>query len=128
MPPIGLAAPLTADREEPGGLDAMRHKVRDARALYEQDRYSSVAKLLPPLLRSSEAAVNVFEGEEQQHAMMARSQVLLMTGQFLTQVRQYDMAYYALAEAIRLARENGQTLTAATGVVGMALAAARPVR
>ena len=54
----------------------MRHKVRDARALYEQDRYSSVAKLLPPLLRSSEAAVNVFEGEEQQHAMMARSQVL----------------------------------------------------
>ncbi|PAZ13309.1 transcriptional regulator [Streptomyces sp. SA15] len=119
MPPIGLAAPLTGDPEEPGGLDTMRHKVRDARALYEQDRYSSVAKLLPPLLRSSEAAVNALEGEEQQHAMMARSQVLLMTGQFLTQVRQYDMAYYALAEAIRLARENGQTLTAATGVVGM---------
>ncbi|MFC8196637.1 transcriptional regulator [Streptomyces sp. NPDC057298] len=78
-----------------------------------------MAKLLPSLLRSSEAAVSVLEGEEQQHAVMARSQVLLMTGQFLTQVRQYDMAYYALAEAIRLARENGQTLTAATGVVGM---------
>ncbi|THA29382.1 XRE family transcriptional regulator [Streptomyces sp. A1277] len=119
MPPIGLAAPLGADPVEPGGLDATRRKVRDARALYDQDRYSSVAKLLPPLLRGSEAAVNVLDGEEQQHAVVARCQVLLMTGQFLTQVRQYDMAYYALAEATRLARENGQTLTAATGVVGM---------
>ncbi|WP_267245185.1 helix-turn-helix domain-containing protein [Streptomyces sp. PR69] len=119
MPPIGLAAPLTAAPEEPGGLDTTCQQVRDARALYEQDRYSSVAKLLPPLLRSSEAAVNALEGEEQRLAMTARSQVLLMTGQFLTQVRQYDMAYYALAEAIRLGRETGQTLTAATGVVGM---------
>jgi transcriptional regulator with XRE-family HTH domain len=118
MPPVGLV-PYAAEPVEAAGLDAARRQVRDARALYEQDRYSSVAKMLPPLLRSSEAAVDAVEGEERQHAVIARSHVLLMTGQFLTQVRQYDMGYYALVEAIRIAKENGQTLAAATGVVGM---------
>lgn len=51
--------------------------------------------------------------------MIVRTHVLLLAGKYLTQVRQYDMAYHALAEAIRLARESGQTLTAATGIVGM---------
>ncbi|MFI0815450.1 transcriptional regulator [Streptomyces sp. NPDC021098] len=71
------------------------------------------------MLRSSEAAVSILEGEERQHAMIARSHALLLTGKYLTQVRQYDMAYYALAEAIRLAREAGQTQLASTGVVGL---------
>ncbi|WP_324290207.1 helix-turn-helix domain-containing protein [Streptomyces antarcticus] len=118
MPPVGLS-PHVAEFVEAAELGATREHVRDARALYEKDRYSSVAKMLPNLLRTSEAAVAALEGEDQQHAMIARSQVLLMTGQFLTQVRQYDMGYFALAEAIKLAKENGQTLTAATGVVGM---------
>ncbi|QNE74028.1 helix-turn-helix domain-containing protein [Streptomyces finlayi] len=118
MPPIGLL-PHVAELTEASELDATKQRVRDARALYEQDRYSSVAKMLPGLLRSSEAAVAALEGEDQQHAVKARSQVLLMTGQFLTQVRQYDMGYYALAEAIKLAKESDQTHTAATGVVGM---------
>lgn len=118
MPPVGLT-PHVAEPVEASELGETTQKVRDARALYEKDRYSSVAKMLPNLLRSSEAAVAALEGEDQQHAVIARSQVLLMTGQFLTQTRQYDMGYYALAEAIKLAKENGQTLTAATGVVGM---------
>ncbi|MFE9456307.1 helix-turn-helix domain-containing protein [Streptomyces californicus] len=118
MPPVGLS-PHVAEPVEASELNETKSKVRDARALYEKDRYSSVAKMLPRLLRSSEAAVTALEGEDQQHAVIARSQVLLITGQFLTQVRQYDMGYFALSEAIKLAKENGQTLTAATGVVGM---------
>ncbi|MFJ8955594.1 helix-turn-helix transcriptional regulator [Streptomyces sp. NPDC102381] len=118
MPPVGLS-PHVVEPVAASEVNDTKRQVRDARALYDHDRYSSVARMLPPLLRSSEAAVATLEGEEQQHAMIARTQVLLMTGQFLTQVRQYDMAYYALAEAIRLAKETGQTLTAATGVVGM---------
>ncbi|GGV82923.1 hypothetical protein GCM10015535_24960 [Streptomyces gelaticus] len=51
--------------------------------------------------------------------MIARAHALLLAGKYLTQVRQYDMAYFALAEAIRLARETGQTQLAATGVVGL---------
>ncbi|QEU93686.1 helix-turn-helix domain-containing protein [Streptomyces kanamyceticus] len=118
MPPVGLAAPMTVlgQAEE---LSALRRATADAHALYWADRYDSVAKRLPGLLRSAEAAVETLEGEEQQHAVIARCHALLLTGKYLTQVRQYDMAYFALAEAIRLSRETGQTLTAATGVVGL---------
>ena len=118
MPPIGLAAPLPepGEAEEPSSI---RQRVQDGHALYQADRYTSVARKLPDLLRSSEAAVSTLEGEEQQHAMIARSHALLLTGKYLTQVRQYDMAYYALAEAIRLSRETGQTQVASTGVVGL---------
>jgi transcriptional regulator with XRE-family HTH domain len=118
MPPLGLSAPLA----EPGEAQppkAVRQGVQDGHALYQADRYDAVAKRLPPLLRSSEAAVAILEGEEKQHAMIARAHALLLTGKYLTQVRQYDMAYFALAEAIRLARETGQTQLAATGVVGL---------
>ncbi|WP_327702211.1 helix-turn-helix domain-containing protein [Streptomyces decoyicus] len=118
MPPIGLAAPLL----EPGAVEVpsvIRQGVQDSHALYQADRYGAVAKRLPSLLRSSEAAVSAFEGEEQRLAMIARAHSLLLTGKYLTQVRQYDMAYYALAEAIRLARETGQNQLAATGVVGL---------
>ncbi|MEU8785249.1 helix-turn-helix transcriptional regulator [Streptomyces sp. NPDC048637] len=118
MPPMGLAAPLL----EPGTAEVpsvICQGVQDSHALYQADRYGAVAKRLPSLLRSSEAAVSAFEGEDQQRAMIARAHSLLLTGKYLTQVRQYDMAYYALAEAIRLARETGQTQLAATGVVGL---------
>lgn len=118
MPPLGLSAPLAepGEAQEPS---MVRQGVQDGHALYQADRYDAVAKRLPPLLRSSEAAVAILEGEEKQHAMIARAHALLLTGKYLTQVCQYDMAYFALAEAIRLARETGQTQLAATGVVGL---------
>ncbi|UIX33503.1 helix-turn-helix domain-containing protein [Streptomyces sp. GQFP] len=118
MPPIGLSVPLS-EPGDAGEVSAIRQGVQDGHALYQADRYTSVARKLPGLLRSSEAAVAVLEGEERQHAVIARAHALLLTGKFLTQVRQYDMAYFALAEAIRLARETGQTQLAATGVVGL---------
>ncbi|MFF9477922.1 helix-turn-helix transcriptional regulator [Streptomyces sp. NPDC014733] len=118
MPPIGLTAVLT-EQAEAGALSTMRREIEDGHALYQADRYSSVAKKLPGLLRSTEAAVAALEDDERQQALIARSYALLLAGKYLTQVRQYDMAYYALAEGIRLARESGQTLTAATGVVGL---------
>ncbi|MFD4553265.1 helix-turn-helix domain-containing protein [Streptomyces sp. NPDC058469] len=118
MPPIGLAASLAepAEAEDPS---AIRQGVQDGHTLYQADQYTSVARALPKLLRASEAAVSTLEGEEQQHAMIARAHALLLAGKYLTQVRQYDMAYFALAEAIRLARETGQTQLAATGIVGL---------
>ncbi|MEC4017771.1 helix-turn-helix transcriptional regulator [Streptomyces sp. H27-D2] len=118
MPPIGLDSTL-ADLGEAGDLSTIRREIEDGHALYQADRYSSIAKKLPSLLRSAEAAVASLEGAEQQLAMIARSHALLLAGKYLTQVRQYDMAYHALAEAIRLARATGRRLTAATGVVGM---------
>ncbi|MYU54104.1 MULTISPECIES: helix-turn-helix domain-containing protein [Streptomyces] len=118
MPAVGLSAPLS-DPGEAGELSELRRGVQEGHALYWADQYGAVAKRLPGLLRSSEAAVSALEGEEQEHAMIARCHALLLTGKYLTQVRQYDMAYFALVEAIRLAREAHQAQLASTGVVGL---------
>ncbi|MFI1182701.1 helix-turn-helix transcriptional regulator [Streptomyces sp. NPDC020799] len=118
MPPVGLDAAL-CDHGEGRALPELRAHIEDGHALYHADRYGAVARKLPGLLRSTEACVASLEGEERQRAVVLRAQALLLAGKYLTQVRQYDMAYYALAEAIRLARETDRTRTAATGVVGM---------
>ncbi|MFD8385204.1 helix-turn-helix domain-containing protein [Streptomyces sp. NPDC059679] len=118
MPPVGIDETL-ADPGEAEDLSELRRRIDDGHALYHADRYDSVARLLPGLLRGAEAATAAAQGEEQQQASTVHAQALLLTGKYLTQVRQYDMAYQALAEGIRLAREAGQTLSAATGVIGM---------
>ncbi|MFJ5678222.1 helix-turn-helix domain-containing protein [Streptomyces sp. NPDC093097] len=118
MPAVGLSAPHS-DPGEAGELSALRRGVQEGHALYWADQYGAVAKRLPALLRSSEAAVAAFEGEDRQQALIARCHALLLTGKYLTQVRQYDMAYFALVDAIRLARETDQTQLASTGVVGL---------
>ncbi|MFG2720807.1 hypothetical protein ACGFW5_21285 [Streptomyces sp. NPDC048416] len=42
-----------------------------------------------------------------------------LAARYLTQVRQYDLAYTALAGAITDARRAGDTLTGRSGVIGM---------
>lgn len=119
MPPVGLEAPVVLAVES-GDVGDLRQRIEDVHALYWADRYDSVARQLPPLLRATEAAVGNATGDtEMEQATRARTFSLLLAGKYLTQVRQYDLAYHALAEAIRLARETGQNLTAGTGIVGM---------
>jgi transcriptional regulator with XRE-family HTH domain len=114
MPAIGLPS-RPAGPTGTGDVSILRQSIQEAHALYWADQYSAVAKRLPEILRASEAAVSALEDEEKQRATVVRCQALLFTGKYLTQVRQYDMAYYALVEAIRLARETGENLVAATG-------------
>ncbi|WP_225842110.1 helix-turn-helix domain-containing protein [Streptomyces albus] len=120
MPPVGLAENLTdaAQAEAPWELS---RRIDDGHAFYHADRYDSVARMLPGLLRSSEAAISAAgEGtREHRQAQAVRAHALLLAGKYLTQVRQYDMAYQALAEGIRVARDSDRTLSAATGVIGM---------
>ncbi|GHF58686.1 hypothetical protein GCM10018787_03650 [Streptomyces thermodiastaticus] len=79
-----------------------------------------MARTLPALLRSAEAATAAAGDDETRHkAVLVRADALLLAGKYLTQVRQCDLAYQALAEGIRLGRESGSMLTAATGVVGL---------
>ncbi|MGK5640668.1 helix-turn-helix transcriptional regulator [Streptomyces sp. URMC 126] len=118
MPAVGLTGRVPGPSEA-GEISELRRGVQEGHALYWADQYGAVAKRLPKLLRSSEAAVATLEGEEQRQAVVARCHTLLLTGKYLTQVRQYDMAYHALVEAIRLARQDDRTQLAATGVVGL---------
>ncbi|NEA56747.1 helix-turn-helix transcriptional regulator [Streptomyces sp. SID13666] len=119
MPPIGLSEVLTAPDRTPN-LATIQRDIDDSHSLYQADRYDSVAKKLPAILRSAEAAVVLAEDEEaRRRAIVLRASSFLLAGKYLTQVRRYDMAYHALSQGIRDAREAGQTLIAATGVVGM---------
>ncbi|MDT0267942.1 helix-turn-helix transcriptional regulator [Streptomyces sp. DSM 44915] len=117
-PPAGLDGPLV--KETPAGeLPELSRQIKDGYALYQADRYDSVAKVLPSLLRVTGATVAAGEGDGRGAATVVRVQALLLTGTFLTQVRQYDLAYYAHSEAIRLAGELGQRQLASVGVDGL---------
>lgn len=119
MPPVGLVdifvEPIPVD------LIALQRHIDDAHALYHVDRYDSVARTLPGILRESESAVAISDpgSRTRRKALAVRAGALLVTGKYLTQVRRYDLAYHALSRGIVDAREAEQTLTAATGVVGL---------
>jgi transcriptional regulator with XRE-family HTH domain len=118
MPPIGLTTVVT-EPTDVRDLHSIQSDIDDSHSLYHADRYDSVAKRLPGILRASETAVALSEGEARQQAVVTRASAFLLAGKYLTQVRRYDMAYHALSRAILDAREAGETQLAATGVVGM---------
>ncbi|GGV69182.1 hypothetical protein GCM10010277_79170 [Streptomyces longisporoflavus] len=119
MPPIGLDEVLT-EPAQMTELHLIRRDIDDSHSLYHADRYDSVAKKLPGILRAAETAVVLSEeGEARQSAVVTRASAFLLAGKFLTQVRRYDMAYHALSQGIRDARETGHVQVAASGVVGM---------
>ncbi|MFI5524246.1 transcriptional regulator [Streptomyces platensis] len=119
-PPVGLAdAGGEAGDEEPN-VRRFRRAVHDGAVLYHSDSYKSVASQLPGLLRDANSAVAYYDnGEEHRQALLARAEALQLAGRYLTQVRQYDLGYTALAGAITDARRATDTLTAASGVIGM---------
>lgn len=120
MPPVGLREVLVEADQAPA-LSAIRRDIDDSHALYHSDRYDSVAKRLPGILRDAEAAVSLAEEDDaRQKAIVVRASAFLLAGKYLTQVRRYDMAYHALSLGIRDAREAEKKHIAATGVVGMA--------
>ncbi|MFG2196374.1 transcriptional regulator [Streptomyces sp. NPDC048639] len=119
MPPVGLADTV-ADAGEAADLSTAQRDIDDAHALYQSDRYDSVAKRLPEILRGVEAATAVAGDDEARRvALTVRAQAYFLAGKYLTQVRQYDLAYHAISRGIQDARETGQRLMAAYGVVGM---------
>ncbi|MFF4054574.1 helix-turn-helix domain-containing protein [Streptomyces sp. NPDC001708] len=118
MPPVGLSTVL-AEPTDVRDLASIQRDIDDSHSLYHADRYDSVARNLPGILRAAETAVALSEGEARQRAVITRASAFLLAGKYLTQIRRYDMAYHALSRAIQDARETGQVQLAATGVVGM---------
>ncbi|UQX03678.1 helix-turn-helix transcriptional regulator [Streptomyces sp. RerS4] len=119
-PPVGLTDSDGESAEEEPNLRRFRRTVHDGAVLYHSDSYKSVASQLPALLRDANSAVAHFDsGEEHSQALLARAESLQLAGRYLTQVRQYDLAYTALAGAITDARQARDTLTGASGVIGM---------
>ncbi|MFF3552918.1 helix-turn-helix domain-containing protein [Streptomyces tsukubensis] len=120
MPPVGVDGVAMVPVHTPGGLTELRKSVLAAHDLYSADDFGAVARVLPRLLRDSEATVALAEDDEaRQEAERVRTLTLLVSGKFLTQVRQYDLAYSALTEGIRTAQSAGDRSGAAIGVIGL---------
>ncbi|MFI8265024.1 transcriptional regulator [Streptomyces sp. NPDC085665] len=119
-PPVGLTDLDGEAAEEEPNLRRFRRTVQDGAVLYHSDSYKSVASQLPGLLRDANSAVAYYDsGEEHSQAVLARAEALQLAGRYLTQVRQYDLAYTALAGAITDARRADDKLIGASGVIRM---------
>ncbi|MBD0711923.1 hypothetical protein BU197_27315 [Streptomyces sp. CBMA291] len=117
---MGLAETDGESATEEPNLRRIRRAVHDGAVLYHSDSYRSVASRLPALLRDANTAVAHFDhGDEHHQALLARAEAMQLAGRYLTQVRQYDLAYTALSHAITDARHTGDTLTSASGIIGM---------
>lgn len=119
MPPVGLvdapAASVTV-----ASRSALERAIDAAHTHYQADDYAEVARRLPSILEGTEAALAAAEGDDERREMLGtHAHAQLLTGKYLTQVRQYDLAYHALSCGIRDARTAGMQTTAAVGVVGM---------
>lgn len=115
-PPIGLTDPTRQTSEEPY-LPALLGVIRNGAAAYDTLGFRALAKRVPKAIRDADSAVCYFDsGEERNRALATRAEAYLLGGRYLTQVRQYDLAYHALSGAIRDAREIGDTNTAAFAI------------
>ncbi|MGW1828888.1 helix-turn-helix transcriptional regulator [Streptomyces tubercidicus] len=119
MPPVGLvdapvAAVTVASRKD---LEA---QIDATHAHYHADDYDEVARRLPGVLAGTAAALYATDDDDERQAMLStHARAYMVTGKYLTQVRQYDLAYHALSAGIRDARAAEDQATAAVGIVGM---------
>ncbi|RBM04597.1 helix-turn-helix domain-containing protein [Streptomyces sp. PT12] len=102
-PAVTATGPLGSDAVEttpdPGAMERTAAAVAHA---YSADTYTTVAELLPPLIRSAHIAVRHFDhGPLHEQALRLRGRVLQMAGRYLVQVRAYDLAHMALTDAVR---------------------------
>ncbi|MGK5731174.1 helix-turn-helix domain-containing protein [Streptomyces sp. URMC 124] len=119
-PAIGFAAPVVDTPEQEPGLAALLDLVRRGSAAYDSDKFGSVATTLPQIISDSNSAVSYYDhGSEHEKALSVRAEAYLLGGRYLTQVRQYDLAYHALSGSIRDAQEVNDTNTAAYAIVIM---------
>ncbi|MER6911670.1 hypothetical protein ABT354_08370 [Streptomyces sp. NPDC000594] len=88
MPPVGIDGFIAERSEQPDHTDDLRQRVLDVHTLYRADRFESVAVQLPGLLRQAAVGASAASGKERRRATVTQALALLVTGKYLTQVRQ----------------------------------------
>ncbi|MEU9335742.1 helix-turn-helix transcriptional regulator [Streptomyces sp. NPDC048290] len=118
-PPVGLDDSRSEISETPD-LTALREVIRQGASSYAALKLEPVAAHLPKIIRDSTSAVAHFDnGPESERALLLRSEALLLSGRYLTAVRQFDLAYCALSGAIRdaLAVDDTDTASVSIGIM-----------
>ncbi|KPM54857.1 transcriptional regulator [Frankia sp. R43] len=121
-PVIGLAGAVTFGAEAPAESReaSLRADLSEAVGRYRADDFEAVAAMLPGMIRQSHSLVNRAADEERATLLRLRAEIFQLAGLFLTQVRQYDLAYAAIRDAINDATAVGDNLTAAFGAISQA--------
>lgn len=91
-------------------LDQLWRRFEAVNRSYTANAFGEAARLLPDVLADTRRAADSC-GDGRSRELLCY--VLHVTGSLLTSIRQYDLAYFPLAEAIRTADEGGDQLTAA---------------
>ncbi|GAU69924.1 Xre family transcriptional regulator [Streptomyces sp. NBRC 110611] len=119
-PPLSILDSASERPDEEPNLPALLEVVRAGSSAYDSDNFGSVAGKMPQMIRDANTAVSYFDnGDEHTQALSARAEAYLLGGRYLTQVRQYDLAYHALSGAIQDARSVEDMNTAGYAVVIM---------
>src|SRR5690554_1984039 len=115
-PPITVDGDPLCDDTEPPDLPALKDALARLDAAYHGDRYTDLAEILPGLIRSAHTAVaHHAHTPREAEARRLRSVALQIAARYLTQVRAYDLAHLALADATRDAAASGDEMVSVHG-------------
>lgn len=118
-PPMTAAGRLlVAGTVEPEpDLKNLRATAEALAVSYYGDDYGRAAQFLPALIDSARRAATFYDGgPEHTEALKLRSDVLMLVGRYLTQVRAYDLAHTAIRDALTDAAAAGDRERAAAAV------------
>ncbi|WP_234047115.1 helix-turn-helix domain-containing protein, partial [Streptomyces adelaidensis] len=118
-PPMTVGGRLLAgDTVEPEpDLKNLRITAGSLAASYYGDDYGHASQFLPALIDSARRATAFYDaGPERTEALKLRSDVLMLVGRYLTQVRAYDLAHTAIRDALADATAAGDRTRAAAAV------------
>ncbi|GAB3661685.1 hypothetical protein GCM10027589_24160 [Actinocorallia lasiicapitis] len=121
-PPLGIGGdPLRpVGGEQQPDLVRLDRAITSVAAAYYADRYDDVASLAPAIIDSANLHVRELDGSEHDRAVRLRGVVLGVTGRYLIQVRQHDLAQTALRDCLRDAVAVGDDSLAAAAVSSQA--------
>lgn len=127
-PPAGFNGPICPIDDTPPNLGMLGKAVSAVAAAYQVDRYDDMARMCPALVRSAHLHVNALDGTEKTTAVRLRADALQLTGRYLVQIREHDLALIALRDALRDAMNAGDQALAAASIGQQAWALMRQAR
>lgn len=127
-PPMGLHGRLVKDDDTPPDLGALSRSVDAISAAYEADAYDTIARIAPHTVHSAHMHVRELDGRDRDRARWLRASALQVTGRYLIQVREHDLALTALGDSLRDALEVGAQDLAAAAISSQARALLRQAR
>jgi transcriptional regulator with XRE-family HTH domain len=102
-----------------GDSPSLARSLRAAVGQYHADNFAAVSHHLPRMVLTANELAARARGDETAAlaAVKVRADVLQLAGWFLTQVRQYDLAYVALRDAVSDGVAAGDDLSVAASVI-----------